>query len=421
MRKILFVMFAALAFVACEKEPFVQANDFMERELSNKVSLNQALVYAENSINGIGTSTRSTSRKVKSSEIFVAKPSTRSAESEEVSFYLINYEDNEGFAMVSTDSRTTPVYAYSDEGNLTTMDLEINPLYKIFMDGAVPYYEYEIANYSTYGIGDRLPIELPDTLDDPRPTYVDGIFCYINTDTVSVSENAYITTLWHQKEPYNFCLRNDGNNYNNNYHMGCVPVAAAQIMAYHEWPASYGGYTFNYTTMKSEEVSTTDTPAAIQASRLMERFGVAANINYNANEENTGVSPERTRTTLVGFGYNCSSVEDFASYKVRYSINNELPVLMFGYDGQGDNPLGHAWVIDAYQYSYKMIKYYHSEFPYSLYKSDISEIATYFRCNPGWKDEIVPRPYLLSTNFDFGFGAVYNYNRKIIYDIEPNN
>ena len=121
MRKILFVMFAALAFVACEKDfqPTTEMVDLENVVQSNKISLNQALVYAENSINGIGTSTRSTSRKVKSTEIFVAKPSTRSVESEEVSFYLINYENNEGYAMVSTDSRTTPVYAYSDEGNLT--------------------------------------------------------------------------------------------------------------------------------------------------------------------------------------------------------------------------------------------------------------------------------------------------------------
>ena len=73
MRKILFVMFAAIAFVACEKEPFVQANDFTERELSNKVSLNQALVYAENSINGIGTSTRSTKLRIlEQSDIIIA-------------------------------------------------------------------------------------------------------------------------------------------------------------------------------------------------------------------------------------------------------------------------------------------------------------------------------------------------------------
>ena len=32
MKKLLFVLVAAIAFVACEKEPFAQANDYVERE-----------------------------------------------------------------------------------------------------------------------------------------------------------------------------------------------------------------------------------------------------------------------------------------------------------------------------------------------------------------------------------------------------
>ena len=121
MRKILFVMVAALAFVACEKDyqSVIEKTDLETVVQNNKVSLKQALLYAENSINGINPTTRSAERKVKSTEIYVAKPATRSTESTEVSFYLINYENNEGFAMVSTDSRATPVYAYSDKGNLT--------------------------------------------------------------------------------------------------------------------------------------------------------------------------------------------------------------------------------------------------------------------------------------------------------------
>ena len=121
MKKILFILFAALAFVACEKDyqSVIEKTDLETVVQNNKVSLKQALLYAENSINGINPTTRSAERKVKSTEIYVAKPATRSAESTEVSFYLINYENNEGFAMVSTDSRTTPVYAYADEGNIT--------------------------------------------------------------------------------------------------------------------------------------------------------------------------------------------------------------------------------------------------------------------------------------------------------------
>ena len=57
MRKILFVMVAALAFVACEKDyqSVIEKTDLETVVQNNKVSLKQALLYAENSIKGIFT------------------------------------------------------------------------------------------------------------------------------------------------------------------------------------------------------------------------------------------------------------------------------------------------------------------------------------------------------------------------------
>ena len=129
MKKYFILLVAALSLAACEKDyqSVAEKTDLETVVQDNKVSLKQALLYAENSINGIKPTTRGAERKVKSTEIYVAKPATRSAEGTEVSFYLINYEDNQGFAMVSTDSRATPVYAYSVEGSLTAEDFETNP------------------------------------------------------------------------------------------------------------------------------------------------------------------------------------------------------------------------------------------------------------------------------------------------------
>ena len=310
MKKLLFVIIAAIAFVACEKEPFAQANDYVERVSSNKVSLSKALFYAENSINGIGTSTRSTTRKVKSTEIFVAKPSTRSVESEEVSFYLINYEDNEGFAMVSTDSRTTPVYAYSDEGNLNPADFENNPGLKIFLEGAILNYEDEIANCSTYALGDRLPIELPDTLDDPRPIYVDGIFCYVKTDTTRMFVDKLLTTAWHQDWPYNFYC--DGTDA-----VGCGPTALAQIMAHHRYPAShqdsqFGLVIYDWNLMRSEyriDWGQSGTDITILIAKLMRQIGRAANADYGLETYTNAVG---IRNALTAFGYTSSNPSDLS-------------------------------------------------------------------------------------------------------------
>lgn len=406
MKRFCILLLVAIALVACEKEneSVVRNTDLQEVVAQNKVSLKEALLYAENSINGINPTTRSAERKVKSTEIYVAKPATRSAEDTEVSFYLINYENNEGFAMVSTDSRTTPVYAYADKGNITANDLETNPFYNIFMDGAVPYYEYEVANYE-----EPEDIELGDSLDDPRPIFIDNILCYQKTDTIEVSAEAHISTLWHQEYPYNCHLQDT------TWVAGCSPVAAAQIMAYHEWPAYCDQYTFDYDVMKSVSRSYSKTPTASQAARLIERFGDKAGTTYSAtNSETTHIN---VRSALVDFGYSCSSVTEYTPYLVRDNIDKDLPVLIFGKRTEDIDSEGHTWIIDDYVYTYKNIKYYYAQSPYNLYKNVISEISTHFRCVTGFGDTVT----ILSTNFDLKDGYIFNYRRKMIYNIEPNN
>lgn len=418
MKRFCIFLLVAIALVACEKEneSVIRNTDLQEVVAQNKVSLKDALLYAENSINGINPTTRSAERKVKSTEIYVAKPATRSAEDTEVSFYLINYEDNEGFAMVSTDSRATPVYAYADEGNLTPEDLETNPLYNIFMDSAVPYYEYEVSNYQG-----PLPPEIPDTLDHGRIIMVDNdVPCYINTDTLTVSEEAFTETAWHQDSPYNHYIEENGHQ---NCLAGCVPVAAAQIMAYHEWPTVYNGYTFDYYTMKLEEVSYMKNSTALQAAQLIYQFAEQAGTIYNTfHNGGSKTNAYNAREVLVDFGYSCSNVTDYSPYLIRQNIDRELPVLVSGQKNPGDVEGGHTWVVDAYEYKYKIIKYYRAEFPYELYKSNTAEMTTYFRCNSGYDDINNPKPYLLSNNFHFEYNdRIFNHNLKMIYNIEPNN
>ena len=414
MKKLLFVIVAAIAFVACEKEPFVQANDFTERELSNKVSLNQALVYAKNSINGIGTSTRSTSRKVKSTEIFVAKPSTRSVESEEVSFYLINYENNEGYAMVSTDSRTTPVYAYSDEGNLNPEDFENNPGLKIFLEGAILNYEDEIANCSTYGIGDRLPIELPDSSygDIAKMPIVeyDGGYYYQGYSSETIEKEELLTTYWHQGSPYgDYCLNDVG---------GCGPVAAAQIMAYHKHPSIFGSHLYNWNAMTATPTLSSGSIGASFAAQLILDIGIEAEADYileeNPEDNRTSTEIPKIKDMFRAFDYNCTNPTSYDINRVKENINAERPVYIRG----DNNDEGHAWVIDGYQYNATRVTYYYTYEPYGMYDSNIIHSSTYFHCNLGWGNSAYDQTN--NNGYFYAYSFIYNNDLKVIYDIMPN-
>ena len=420
MRKLLVFFLVALSLAACEKDfqPTTEKVDLESVVERNKVSLRQALLYAENSINGINPTTRSAERKVKSTEIYVAKPATRSAEDTEVSFYLINYEDNEGFAMVSTDKRTTPVYAYSDEGNLIAEDFETNPGLQFFMNGAIPNYEGEIANYTTYSLGDDMwPIDIPDTLDDPRPVFVDDTLCYINTDSTTVTVNKLLTTAWHQSEPYNVWT---SYYWNGPYPSGCGPTAIAQIMAYYRHPSShsddiFGLVTYDWDLMLSNirsNLGESDTDATLAISKLMYQIGCAA--EAWPQDGKTWTYPNKIIKALNDFEYTSSNVVNFSYSMVKSQVDANKPVYVIG-----DNPntgVGHAWVIDGYKFEDRVSKYYYAEPPFDLYRTSTST-TKYFHCN--WGNAVIEDGDL-ENGFYLATAFIYTENNKMIYNITPN-
>lgn len=413
MRKILFVMFAALAFVACDKD-FQSQTEKADLEAvvqNNKVSLKQALLYAENSVNGINPTTRSAERKVKSTEIYVAKPATRSAEDTEVSFYLINYEDNEGFAMVSTDCRATPVYAYSDSGNLTPEDFETNPFLKIFRDGSVEQYQIEVASYD-----DRLPIELPDSIygDITRLPIVeyDGGYYYERRSSETISKEELLTTYWHQKSPYgDFCPNDTG---------GCGPVAAAQIMAYHKHPAQFGISLYNWDLMTASSTLSSEDAGADYVAQLILDIAEEADAEYNFGESpiynTTSTEIVDIKNAFREFDYSCGHPSSYNINRVTENIIAEQPVFIGGFN---DNNKGHAWVIDGYRHTAYRTTYYYTYEPYARYDTFITSSYTYFHCNLGWGPTHTDQ--LSNNGYYYAYSLLYNNDLSAIYDITPNN
>lgn len=406
MKKFCLLLLVTIALVACEKEneSVVRNTDLQEVVSQNKVSLKQALLHAENSINGISPTTRSAERKVKSTEIYVAKPATRSAEGTEVSFYLINYEDNEGFAMVSTDSRATPVYAYSDEGNLTAEDLETNPALQIFMDGSIEQYQIEVAsNIDIYE-----PIEWPDSsnrdvLKYPIVEYKGGLY-YEGETSETITKEKLLTTYWNQGSPYgDDCPNGVG---------GCGPVAAAQIMAYHKHPAQFGGYVYNWDAMTADSELTSESTGAIDAAKLIHQIGEDAFANYDIGR--TGTNIDNMRNTFCNFYYSCESPVSYDINRIIENIDSRQPIYIRGDNGT----VGHAWVIDGYSIYNQYTTYYYTYAPYDVFESIATSSTYYYHCNFGWglvMDQITNNGYYLRSSFE------YNNNLRCIYDITPNN
>lgn len=390
-----------VAITACSKEEGAEVIvPQPEQENSFRVSVGDALRSAEAILNSGDRATRSVERKVKSTEIYVAKPATRSNDDVEVSFYLINYEGNAGYALVSTDKRATPVYMYADEGNITTADLQKEGPMQILMDEAVANYEAEVASSGTDG---PIDIFVPDTLDSARPIRIDGESYYINTDTTYVVKENLTNAWWHQEAPYN--------KYCNNKDVGCGPIAIGQIMAYHKYPASYSGSVINWDAITSAQEFEDETDyGADETADLLYRIGYCAGIRYFAtNYESSSISNSDAVNVFRSFGYTCTNPANFSSYTVAYEIDYNRPVFVSGYIP--DDPSGHAWVIDGYNKTVYTKKYYLATPPYPLSNTTTSEAITYLKQNVGSGLSF----YLYNAL------AEYTEDVKIITNIKPNN
>lgn len=412
----LLALFASL-LVGCAKESaevVKPSNIDLESADTHRVRLSKALEIAAEKVGSLDGETRSTPRVVKSTELYIAKHATRSGESSnEVSFYIINYEDNGGFALVSTDSRTTPIYAYSDRGSLSASDFEESPGLQIFMEGAIPYYEDEIANYSIeipLPPGPLNPI-IPDSLDDGRAKLVDGEWCWSVTHVVNHRVNPLLSTIWHQGFPYNYvCEQNTGTP---DVKVGCGPVAIGQIAAYHRHPATFNGYTFHWDEMlENDYIPPHDitSTASVDIGNLLWLIGDAGDAEYGENK--TSMTTNNTLRVLGEMGYTCSNVQTYNSSSIINQISNSLPVFVGGTRINENNQAeAHVWVIDGYEYDETIVRYYIASPPYRLHKTTSTNSAPYLNCNLG--EEFFVNMYLLETDFQF------KLNKYMIINIEP--
>ena len=406
--------------MACSQEEVVPPKDSNAEEIAQKIDEYQTpgdhMVTAAEALSRAEMilsrgETRSTPRVVKSCEYFVAKPATRSlADTIEVAFHLINYEDNAGFAMVAADERATDIYAYSDEGELTPEILEEHPGMSIFLDGAIDHYQAEVRGLipppepwpEDDPIGPVVPTRPSDIIKLPMEL-LNGKLYFCKTEEVFISTDPLTPFYWDQFYPYNhFCTP---------YVTGCGPTAMGKIMAYHRHPASFNGHTYNWGMITANERHTNLSDTTMMISRVICDIGQNhPNISYGENS--TGTNRYESRQTFINFGYSCSNVIDFSSTLIIDDIDSSQPVWIRGGDGTPNN--GHAWVIDAYDQEKIVKTYYETTSPFNLYAKRYLNVTTYYRCVWGWNN-------LFSTYcLAFEFRGLNN-DVKMICGITPNN
>lgn len=346
------LFYTTLAFlVACSNEidlPESKPNN--NQDLPSTVrSIDEAVALATSTLISMDQSqTKTSDRKLADIRIYGNVP-TRSNEEEPsaiAGYYIINFANNSGFAIISSDRRIQSIIAASPDGQLNLADTLFNVGLTHYLH-ALPK-QIDGFNDPTLSNSAITP--------DPNP----GSYGKVEVAPLFTS----VVRKWDQKHPYNlYCYNASGEKCP----VGCAAVAAGKIMSYYKWPKSYKTYTFDWNAMRTVE-------GAENTARLLKELGNSENLNIGYSPMGSGASPSNVQRTFYNMEYSFPQRTSFSENDVVNKLKSPSPIYIYGYDLDLTPNGGHAWVLDGL---------------YTVYPANINDDPNvkpkyYIHCDWGW-------------------------------------
>lgn len=360
------------------------------------------------------TSTRSTNRDVK--EI-----STINADDGSPLLHIVNYQNNQGFVVISATQNYAPILAQNDVGNLIVDDSNLSGLSlwlaeqqaiiansRFFPDSIKSKYrnqwskynkqkekltleshsraesdvlqfisssvnQWASEGYSVYRLSEYkntpefsyLPADVQENLltlpygyGNPNYGGIENV-TFVLRKQIDENEkvNPLLNTTWGQSGGYNQYVPGQ-------IPVGCIPVAMGQIMKYHQHPQYYAWNAManNYAT------STT-------ASFL---YGIGTALDIDYEEGKTGSNMIAANNVFRNtYNYQYSQIVGNHNYvTIKSQLDNARPVLMKGIDSSA--AVGHAWVCDGYSIGNS---------------NDVLKLMTLEYCPTGYEPQAFVNPY----------------------------
>lgn len=343
MKRIIVPVLAACAisilFASCtSEEPMLKSDPATAQEKASpyRKSINDALKSADLIMADISDApkTRASGRKIASIQIVgdSQKALTRSGnEGLDTMLYLVNYEDNQGFALLSADWRTKPVYAISDEGNMNLADTTFNKGLALFMENAREDYAYYTSPENIKG--PFLPIDTTDIYHPnlPKDDYEYTLYYDIKPKlTRSVSR-------WHQNSPFNkYVVANKGKQYP----VGCVAIALAQLCSASKVPSVFEGRYLDWNIINQDSTRNIYSQGIDDLAFFLWKAG-SKYLDMNYGEQGSGAKFGKIHSFLCDMHLNSSGQLEY-----KGSVpEDSYPVAMSARSSTEDT--GHAWILDG--------------------------------------------------------------------------
>lgn len=251
-------------------------------------------------------------------------------------FFIINYIDG-GFIVLSADKRTEPILAFSEKNTFDTEKSNYPQGLTDWLNGT----KNRILKVREENKPQKENIKkqwlilpsrkAPDPTEDPVIDDPNDPDC----ETIYTQIGPLLTTEWNQAGHFNNAIGDYDCLYDihGNPQAGCVAVAVAQVMKFHESPNYYNWSNMpNYTS-------------TIDSEMLIADVGQAVNTEYGcdgSSASDLNIAPALKNT----FGYASAIWSNFSISIVEGELKASRPVILIGQNNSAG--YAHAWVCDGY-------------------------------------------------------------------------
>lgn len=410
MKKIRVYIATVVAIVcsACVSEQKPIMDDVLQdsgMEKYMKISIDEAQQTLEEFMSLMGDNTSRNTGGLKISDRYskvVGSLNSRSKNSDSSYIHIFNFENSEGFAIMSGDKRVCPVLAFVENGNLLENQEIANPGFAIFLEGLEDYY-----------INSIISSPLASGLMESRGTVT-------RPTEITISNKANCKVKWNQSPaPYNnLCPLSNGQKTL----AGCVPVACAQLMSVYAHPQKYSSSTYAWSEMtRSANGASCSSTAQSQIADLLFQLGKSGNLGVTYGVSGSGAKVDDIPGTLRNMGYSNGGRKcDYSEKDVVNEIGAGYPVIISGFRTKHEDKIlgitinssyrdGHAWIADGYAKFFKTVDVVDDN---GRILSSTWYTTYYIRCNWGWGGQY--DGYFLSGSFHPSANPSFpdNYNGR---------
>ena len=407
--KLLSIFALAIMMASCSNQELIDS-DFQHpapQQTSSIRSYEEALQIAQASIQMVDgqAQTRAVSpRKIALNDTKVCKLDAKTRTSSDMNdtlMYVFNFEDNQGFVIISACKNAEALIAVTEKGHYDPAVRSDNENFNFYMDMAKKH----IASMPRFDPG-LIP-------DDPIYEIVDTTFYLYGTHTVT----PYVTVNWGTYNPEGeLCPNGD---------CGCANTAIAQIMSYYEYPTSIEiNYVYNpfiqylnWTGMKAhvkhpQQFNCLEYNDHIAISRLCRQLGEVTDSYYDPYGP-TSIYANNVPDCMSYYGYNTSGWLSYSS-EIAHVYDSLTVGKLYLIEGGISNVEGHCWVLDGFQniyYQHVLARKPVGGFVWEILELYDSGTLDLYHFNWGWDGDC--NGYFSTNVFDTTEGTFYDSGSQI--------